>query len=229
MKKQKPILTPWGIIENIRRQKGVSKKVLAQGLKMSYGYLVDLLNGRYPSKINNQKLGILAEILQVPIEELLSAITQPREVSHPLPAPSTPSAPTPAVSTPGILSILSFKSGEGMGTLTESGLISDRLETSLPALPNLGDPQAFGIKLHDDSMYPPYQSGSIFILRPSQSPQIGNLILAVTKDLRGWLGELSIHEKYLVVKPNNSSCAPVKISKEDITFIYPVVWVWLAP
>ncbi|MFH1230191.1 MAG: helix-turn-helix transcriptional regulator, partial [Planctomycetota bacterium] len=67
-------ISPWQIIEKLRIKKGTSKKIIAERLQINYNYLVDLLNGRYQSKIDDDKLRTISEVLDIPVHNLLDEL-----------------------------------------------------------------------------------------------------------------------------------------------------------
>jgi transcriptional regulator with XRE-family HTH domain len=66
-------LSVWEIVEKLREKKGISKKILSDKLKMNYNYLVDLLNGRYHTKIDNEAMQSISTALKIPLNKLLEA------------------------------------------------------------------------------------------------------------------------------------------------------------
>lgn len=222
---------PWTVIERLRSKKGVSKKVLAERLGINYSYLVDLLNGRYPSKIDNRKLSILAEVFEMPIEDLLGELsgksvkpsepevpTQQEVVEKVVPVP-----PVQAVRVP----IISMLSGEVVKLLLEEKTIKESEEqSSLPA--HLNQPDTFGIRLQDDSMLPPFAKGSIFVVSPEPSVQVNHLVLTTIRDGRTWVRELwKMDEQWVILKPYNEAYDHLQIERKDITLMYSVVLVEL--
>lgn len=200
---------PWTVVDKIRQRKNVSKKALAKSLGINYSYLVDLLNGRYPSKIDNRKLTILAEVFQVPIEEIIGELSGKPTV--PLPVVGKPQ-PLPQEDKIGVITI---RSGEVVKELLEN--------------PNLKSQETFRIKLDDDSMFPPCSRGSIFVVTPLKSPQVNNLTLVIIRDGRTWLGELDQSDKeWIILKLYNPDYESLQIERKDISLMYPVSRVELA-
>ncbi|MEK7448091.1 MAG: helix-turn-helix transcriptional regulator, partial [Planctomycetota bacterium] len=123
---------PWQIIESLRIKKGVSKKILAERLGINYSYLVDLLNGRYPSKIDNQKLQIISEVFEIPIVEIISELSGPPRFHRGQPSNATPGSGKSKLVPYGIpLGIVS--PAEGGTNLKKPGLPP----TPIPPIPSL--------------------------------------------------------------------------------------------
>lgn len=223
---------PWTVIERLRQKQGVSKKALAERLGINYSYLVDLLNGRYPSKIDNRKLSILAEVFGMSGEVLLGEISgtpvQPTMVESPTAQQVT--EPVRAAVQRVEVPVISIRSGEVVKSLLEdktikesdlsAGQAGDRFSLST----HLARPGAFGIRLQDDSMRPPFSKGSIFVVNPEHSVQVNNLVLTTIKDGRTWVRELwRMDEEWITLKPYNEAYDHLQIERKDITLMYPVI------
>jgi len=200
---------PWVAVEKIRERKDVAKKDLAFRLGINYNYLVDLLNGRYPSKIDNRRLAILSEIFQMPVEEIIHQISG--KVDKPVEVASLQSAPKewPASADAGAkqMEVITIRSGEVVKELGEKKSC----------------PNNFKIKLDDDSMYPPCPRGSIFVIASLKQPDLNNLVLTVIRDGRAWVGELLRREsERIILKPYNPTYDYLQIAREDIILISPV-------
>lgn len=207
---------PWVVIESLRARKGISKKTLSEKLGFSYGYLVDLLNGRYSSKIDNQSLEIISEVLGIPLEHLVLQVITPEGTSKEKSGVASQESRIP---------LIPLNSGTHLGALTEEGLRTEELDGYLTRLPELSDPYAFGIRLWDEAMRPPCPKGSVFVVSPQQSAQIGVIVLIILTDGRAWVGELKEHTPtQSVLRFYNPNYALVTLAEHEIAFIYPVVW-----
>lgn len=211
---------PWTIIESLRAQKGISKKLLAEKSGFSYGYLVDLLNGRYPSKIDNQTMGTLAQVLEIPLESLVVKVltlTERNQAGETVPVTTKPGET--------LIPIILLNSGTLLGQLTDEGLKAEDSAGYLNRIPELKAPYAFGIKLQDESMSPPCRKGTVFVVNPQQNASVNELVLVILENGRGWLGELKEHTPtQILLKLYNPKYTPITLENQEIAFIYPVIW-----
>jgi len=213
-------ISPWQIIEKLRRKKGIPKKILAEKLQINYNYLVDLLNGRYQSKIDDDKLRTISIVLDLPIHNLLDelhGVTTPDGARF---SEVVPSGIPPVGKTP-VFRIVSgskidpaFNQPEPEGTadgLAKGEALSElwaqkNLEFAyVPSLRETPDkpisfqplgkqgilPATVAIKLEDNSLFPPCLAGSIFIIDTTKKPRIGDIVLVVLQNYRAWVIELN--------------------------------------
>jgi transcriptional regulator with XRE-family HTH domain len=212
---------PWTVIESLRAQKNISKKFLAEKLGLSYGYLVDLLNGRYSSKIDSQSIEIIAQVFEIPVRNLMASINTAKPSAL---TDSSESATTGANAQDSLISLIPLNSGTLLGSMTEDGLQAENIAGYITRPVELKDLYAFGVILNDETMQPPCQPGSIFIVSPQQTAQLGDLVLIMLQNGRAWLGELKEHNTHQVVlKHYNPKYTLVTLETSEITFIYPVV------
>ncbi|MCK5578608.1 MAG: helix-turn-helix transcriptional regulator [Planctomycetes bacterium] len=283
---------PWQIIESLRAQRKISKKKLAKKLGINYSYMVDLLNGRYPSKIATRKLQIVSEVLDVPMVDLLSelsgtrkkskeksgykltppsGVTGPKKHTSTLPEselsiqeagqtwgqarddrstigltrqPTSPVTPDSGLQLPVIPHAqgqginLPPEAGEAVGTLIgyRLGLTSTEPDTPqfldqkeiqwIPAPPGFSDQKGLALSITNDSLFPPFSPGSIFVISPGQKARPGDIVLAMTRDYRAWIMELQkMDADSIVLRPYHPERESILIEQRDIILIYPVVWV----
>ncbi|MBI4712248.1 MAG: helix-turn-helix transcriptional regulator [Planctomycetes bacterium] len=238
MEEQKPKY-PWEIIEDLRIKSGIPKKVLAEKLSINYSYLVDLLNGRYPSKIDNDKLKSLSELLQVPVQDLINLIHQSVEIPPLMAGEDQPDGqtgrpedqPTPSYvggdrPTP-LIPVFAITSG---GTVNNQfgapGWRQTQASENYPAVAGLTDPDAFGIRLQDDALYPPFRPGAFFVISPQKQPYLGDIILLTLSDFRTYLAELNrLDGDMAVLRFFNPRFEPLMVRETDVLWAWPVVWV----
>lgn len=204
MPESKPIF-PWQIIEELRVKSDLSKKLLADKLQINYNYLVDLLNGRYPGKIDNDKLRILSEIFRMSVNDLIELLHQEDEAG-----------------------LGSAGTGLPLFPVT-SGQVNTPLRDKVPAgytprTPGVSDPNAFAVQIKDNSLFPPCQQDSIFVISPSKEPRLGDIVLVTLKDYRVWLLELNQIDKNIVtMRFYNANYKPIMLKMPDIVSAYPAV------
>lgn len=216
--------SPWTIIDSLRAKKGISKKHLAEKLDFSYGYLVDLLNGRYPSKIDNQTLETLAQVLEIPLEQLVLEVVTPAR-QFPAETKTGPTGSLTKATPESLIPIIPLNSGTLLGQLTDAGLEAEEVTGYLHRIPELKANYAFAIKLQDESMSPPCRKGTIFVVNPQQSASINEIVLVILKNGRGWLGELKQQDlTQILLKPYNPKYTTITLENKEIAFIYPTIW-----
>lgn len=234
---------PWVLIEKLRQMKGISKKDIASKLQLNYSYLVDLLNGRYPSKIDNQKIQTLSEILNIPINELLSYLTnknipdladKPDTNDVKIKLPQEPlSSPSdsrdiiigyPARKIP----LIEHNSEERIPDFARfinstKGEINQKIsEYYNPAYLNNSD--ILAIKLQDDSMFPPFSPRTIFMFHKKSPPKLNEIVFIVIGDNRAWVREWHATEgSDLIFKPYNPKYDYLQINSKDIIASYPMI------
>lgn len=219
---------PWEIVEDLRIKSGIPKKVLAEKLQINYSYLVDLLNGRYPSKIDNDKLRTISELFQISIQELMNLIHQEGEdPDSAQPAQGGPAEVMARIGAPTNLPVFPMASGIPLNSLFGNAeWRQTQAPENIPAVPGLTDPETFGIRLQDDSLYPPCPDGSLFIISPQKHPRIGDVVLITLSDHRTWLAELNrIENETAILRPYNPKFDPISVMEKDVLWIYPVVWI----
>ncbi|MBI5778822.1 MAG: LexA family transcriptional regulator [Planctomycetes bacterium] len=238
---EKP-LSPWQVIEKLRAAKGIPKKALADKLQINYNYLVDLLNGRYQSNIDDEKIRIISSVLDIPINNLLDELhdihpndTAPAALEKaPMPAPPPPAEPpqAPLVKIP----VFRIISGSKIDPFFNQSLLWAQKEKEMEFLcgplvePALGEPPIrIAVKLEDNSLFPPCLAGSAFIVDTQIKPRIGDIVLAVLQNYRAWIIELnkmdSLPEEKFIFRPYNADYEPIMIARKDVLAIYPVVWI----
>lgn len=242
---------PWIIIERLRQRQGVTKKTLAERLQINYSYLVDLLNGRYQSKIDSKKVQIISDILHIPLDELLNRLHQPAEpISEPSPKPIEPitetippQIPTVTESKPPAfpplqtfrVPLIKYHSDEKVPDFNgfvkymqgeEKHFESADGNYQTPPYASAGETgqPIVAIKLEDDSMFPPFPAGSTFLVNLKKVAHINELVLVVIKDGRMWLREWrEVKESNLVLKSYNSNYEYLQIALTDVLTISPVI------
>lgn len=201
---------PWCRIETIRAARNISKKLLAERLKVNYSYLVDLLNGRYHSKIDSEKLTVLAETLQMPLEALIKEIS-PATTTLPIDAPPETTLPPEPPPMPAEPKIIDHSSGETLDFI---------LTQPLPA--------PITLKLMDDSMSPPFTKGSLFTVtlasdKPADLPPPGSLVVTIIRNGCAWIRELNqLDNEWIMLKPYNKNWEYLQVARKDIVFVVPV-------
>ncbi|MEW6027081.1 MAG: LexA family transcriptional regulator [Planctomycetota bacterium] len=237
-------LSPWQVIEKLRANKGIPKKALAEKLQINYNYLVDLLNGRYQTNIDDEKIRIISSVLDIPINNLLDELHNIHS-AEPAPAPAAqemPPAPQPqpqpeAPRAP-LAKIPLFRiiSGSKIDTLFNQSLLWEQKEREMEFLhspvvePAMGEPPVrIAVKLEDNSLFPPCLAGSAFIVDTGTKPRIGDIVLVVLQNYRAWVIELnkmdSLADEKLILRPYNSDYEPIMIARKDVLAIYPAVWI----
>ena len=242
---EKP-LSPWQVIEKLRAINGIPKKTLADKLQINYNYLVDLLNGRYQSNIDDEKIRIISSVFDIPVNKLMDEIhnihtadtPRPDETAAsgktPTPAPQPPAAPPPAP--PGKIPVFRIISGSKIDPAFNQTLLWAQKEPEMeflyaPCLETTPEksPVRIAIKLEDNSLFPPCLAGSVFIVDTDSKPRIGDIVLAVLQNYRAWIIELnkidSLPEEKFIFRPYNTDYEPIMIARKDILSIYPVVWI----
>jgi len=230
---------PWCRVEKIRSERDIPKKLLAERLGVNYSYLVDLLNGRYPSRIDDEKLTILADIFQMPRAALLQEIS---------PQAVPPKTPLPVTESPKSPEILDHTSGEPLTSLLHP--------STLPEI---------SLRLMDDSMSPPFPKGTIFTITSmpprqvageattrDETPALGMLVLVTLRNACTWVRELYKIEiqptvsagdsfgadlsttadvpkaspkgmtEWVILKPYNKDWEYLQIARKDIVLLQPV-------
>ncbi|MFA5795504.1 MAG: helix-turn-helix domain-containing protein [Candidatus Brocadiia bacterium] len=203
--------SPWLVIEQLREKHDISKKLLADKLQINYNYLVDLLNGRYSGKIDNQKLRVLAEVFNISIEELMGMIHLDDTDSL-----------SSTVGLPGNMPLYILQPGQPNKPLADK-----QPPDSFRPGPDTYGQEAYAIRLDDNSLFPPCRPGSVFILSPSKEPNLGDLILVVMNDQRCWLMELNrVTNDMLTLRYYNTGLQPITIMLKDIQYIHTVVSIY---
>ncbi|MFH1228222.1 MAG: LexA family transcriptional regulator [Planctomycetota bacterium] len=206
------IQSPWLAIEQLREKHNIPKKTLADKLQVNYNYLVDLLNGRYSAKIDNQKLRVLAEIFNIPINELM-------DLFH----PDNTTGLSQTVCQSGNIPLYILNQGQPSKPLADK-----QPQEWFRTGPDTYGPDAYALRIGDDSLFPPCRPGSVFIVSPSKEPNLGDLILVTISDQRCWLLELNrISNDMLTLRYYNARYQPVMISLKDIKSINVVVSIHL--
>jgi transcriptional regulator with XRE-family HTH domain len=240
---EKP-LSPWQVIEKLRAINGIPKKTLADKLQINYNYLVDLLNGRYQSNIDDEKIRIISSVLDIPVNRLLDELHNIHPADIAAPSTTLEKAPTPAPAPPGEtppalldkIPVFRIISGSKIDPAFNQTLLWAQKEKELefiyaPALePMTGkSPVRIGIKLEDNSLFPPCLAGSAFIVDTEGKPRPGDIVLAVLQNYRAWIIELnkmdSLPEEKFIFRPYNADYESIMIARKDILYIYPVVWI----
>jgi transcriptional regulator with XRE-family HTH domain len=197
--------SPWLIIEQLRAKHDISKKLLADKLQINYNYLVDLLNGRYQSNIDNQKLRVLAEIFQMSMADLIKLIHADEDGAAGVQMPLYP-----------------LVSGEANAALATK----QPAEWLAPPSPATSD--AFAVRIKDDTLFPPCHPDSVFVISPHQEPRLGDLVLITLKDHRCWLLELNrVENDMAVLRYYNARYQHIMVPLKDILSVYPVTAIHL--
>jgi len=239
---EKP-LSPWQVIEKLRANKGIPKKALADKLQINYNYLVDLLNGRYQTNVDDEKIRIISSALDIPINNLLDELhnIHPDDITAPPTALEKTQAPAPPpVETPPapLVKIPVFRiiSGSKIDPFFNQSLLWAQKEKEMEFLyapclePAMGaSPIKIAVKLEDNSLFPPCLAGSAFIVDTEGKPRIGDIVLAVLQNYRAWVIELnkmdSLPEEKFIFRPYNADYESIMIARKDVLAIYPVVWI----
>ena len=239
-------LSPWQVVEKLRANNGIPKKTLADKLQINYNYLVDLLNGRYQSNIDDDKIRIISSVLDIPVDKLMDEIhhihhddtARPAEPvaaeKTPDPMPQAPAAPPSAP--PVKIPVFRIISGSKIDPSFNQNLLWDQKEQEMefihaPCLePNAEkSPVRIAIKLEDNSLFPPCLAGSVFIVDTEAKPRIGDIVLAVLQNYRAWIIELnkmdSQPDEKFIFRPYSSDYESIMIARKDVLFIYPVIWI----
>ncbi len=237
---EKP-LSPWQVIEKLRANNGIPKKTLADKLQINYNYLVDLLNGRYQTNIDDEKIRIISAVLDIPVNKLMDELhnIHPDTITAP-PAglEKTPtSAPQPPVEAPlGKIPVFRIISGSKIDPAFNQTLLWAQKEKEMEFLyapclePTSGESTVrIAIKLEDNSLFPPCLAGSAFIVDTEGKPRPGDIVLVVLQNYRAWIIELnktdSLPEEKFIFRPYNADYESIMIARKDIICIYPVVWI----
>ena len=242
---EKP-LSPWQVIEKLRANNGIPKKTLADKLQINYNYLVDLLNGRYQTNIDDEKIRIISDILDIPVNKLLDELhhIHPDATSGPSGTAalekSPTSAPQPPAETPPTpldkIPVFRIISGSKIDPAFNQSLLWAQKEKELEFLyapsfePTPGkSPVKIAIKLEDNSLFPPCLAGSAFIVDTEGKPRPGDIVFVVLQNYRAWIIELnkmdSLPEEKFIFRPYNTDYESIMIARKDILYIYPVVWI----
>lgn len=231
-------LSPWLVIEKLRSHKGISKKLLAEKLQINYNYLVDLLNGRYQTNIGDEKIRLISDVLDIPIGTLLD------ELHHILPGNGEPAhekkekiaAPAAPLIAPAALPIFRIISGSKIDHIfnrpelwVEKSSGMESLTQPLFSSGKNNDSAKIAVKLEDNSLFPPFSPGSIFIADRRAETRPGNLVLAVMKNYRAWIIEWRPTgpntEDKITLNPYNNIYSEVSIPRSDLLCLFPVIWI----
>lgn len=228
----------WSIIEKIRDERGIPKKTLAERLGINYSYLVDLLNGRYTSKIDSHKIQILSDVFRISTNKLLKFLNTKNDTGdvHSFLGDTEPGfSPKPELQNPELPAIFP--------TASRINLIRHKSEAVItPVSKLMGFPQSFpdkeeynlkysnnpnimAIKLEDDSMHPPFPAGTIFFVDTNRKATLKNLVFTIIQDGRSWFREwyYTLDTKEIILKAYNPSYDYIQILIEDIVKMYPMV------
>lgn len=199
-------VSPWLIIEQLRKKHDISKKLLADKLQINYNYLVDLLNGRYQSNIDSQKLPVLAEIFQVSMADLIKLLhADENDISR------------------SQMPLYALSAGE-----TNSAIVSKQPAEWFGAQTDAAGPDAFAVRIKDDTLFPPCHPETIFVISPHKEPRLGDLVLITLKDHRCWLLELNrVENDMAVLRYYNARYQPIMVPLKDILSAYSVIAVYL--
>jgi len=233
--KNPPSASPWIIVKKWREIKGIQKKILADKLRINYSYLVDLLNGRYPSKIDNEKINALAEILGIPVNDLLkllsgdektavSAQAKPLTIGTEPPKEPVSHSQIPLINhssesvIPNITDFIKMAKGESE---TYSGLNDGPAGHFTPNTHLKND--VFAVKLKDDSMFPPFARETVFLINKTKFPSLNEIVLVVLRDGRSWLREWTKEDNdEIILKPYNPKYEYLQILTKDIIAMWTV-------
>jgi transcriptional regulator with XRE-family HTH domain len=243
----------WAIIEKIRDERGIPKKTLAERLGINYSYLVDLLNGRYTSKIDSHKIQILSDVFRISTNKLLKFLNAKNNMAN-IPdflgdtRPDVTSGQAEAV----IYSKPELQNPElpaAFPVASRINLIRHKSEAVItPASKLMGFPQSFpnteeyslkctnnpdiiAIKLDDDSMHPPFPVGTIFFVDTRRKAALKNLVFTIIQDGRSWFREwyYTLDTKEIILKAYNPGYDYIQILIEDIVKMYPMVGMEINP
>jgi phage repressor protein C with HTH and peptisase S24 domain len=231
--------SPWKIVEKLREIKGISKKTLADKLQINYSYLVDLLNGRYLSKIDNEKINTLSEILEIPVDDLLKALSGGEKTDKPTQTkPPTSESECPkkeAADTqlplithssesviPDITGFIKMVKGKSETYSGHLGRLNGGLSANYNATAYLKN-NVFALKLEDDSLFPPFAPGTIFLVNKNKFPSLNEIVFVVLRDGRSWLREWSKEDdEGIILKPYNPKYEYLQILTKDIIAMWTI-------
>lgn len=231
---EKP-LSPWQVVEKLRANKGISKKLLADKLQINYNYLVDLLNGRYQTNVDDEKIRIISSTLDIPIKHLLDEL---HDIHHedPVSATDMPEKKLEPETQLDKIPVFRIISGSKIdASFNQSRLWAQKgndLEfIYAPTFKSGPDNPAakIAIKLEDHSLFPPCPSGSTFIVDTTNQPRTGNIVLVVLKNYRAWIIEMknadSPPDGKFIFRPYHNDYETITLTRPDVLCIYPVIWI----
>jgi phage repressor protein C with HTH and peptisase S24 domain len=120
--------------------------------------------------------------------------------------------------------VIAFASAGAPVIFTDQGfpMGSGMYQVSRPA--GLTDPNAFGVEVEGDSMFPKYREGQAVIVDTRKSPADGDFAVVGLTNGEKYIKMWRQRNGAISLESLNPDYPPIKVKREDVRFAYKVVW-----
>jgi phage repressor protein C with HTH and peptisase S24 domain len=94
----------------------------------------------------------------------------------------------------------------------------------LPKPPDLFDTNAFGLEVRGDSMAPVFRNGAVVVVSPNREVNSGDFAVVRTREGKSFFKMVWIEGNQVRLTSINPAEPPMVYQKQEVRWIYPVVW-----
>jgi phage repressor protein C with HTH and peptisase S24 domain len=186
-------------IASVRKSRGFSQGKLARALGWSPSNLARIETGRVNPSIKT--LELIASRLDVSSSCFLEEAPLPFEIA-----------------------VVAFASAGDAVSFTDQGYPQGGGMYYIERPPLFKDPNGFGVEVSGDSMVPKYEDGQVLLVDTRKKPLSGDFAVIGLMNGDKYVKRYREAQGVVILESVNTLYPPIVIHKEDIRFVYKIVW-----